>query len=222
MEIKCKADLENVVLRIGDVVDFEGFKHEIVKRTEGEEDTLYLHLIGQYPRNIMFGKIGVDPYDFAEKHYGYHPEGVVFPETKPNDFPALTRLVVAIYEKLEAKTKPLAKAGDYVVLKTVNHKVKLSGRIPCEAVYRLSRDIRGPFEFYVELDFKESGTNSYMGPDIDFRQATEGEKAAYIRNEGPIRLDDIKKQDQPIKITIESQNGSVEFTYADGNVTVKK
>ena len=48
----------------------------------------------------IFEYIHVDKYDFCEKAYGYHPDNGFCPECKLEDYPALLRLIKAIFRKM--------------------------------------------------------------------------------------------------------------------------
>ncbi len=89
--------LENGILRKGQEVTISGIAHR-VEMTHDETLFLYNH---KNSNDAIFHKLQVDKDFIAEKYYGYRLPGDSWPndwpETKPNDYSALTRLVAGLY-----------------------------------------------------------------------------------------------------------------------------
>jgi hypothetical protein len=55
--------------------------------------------------DIMFIKLKIkDVHAFASEHYGYTPLGGIWPRCKCGDYAALTRLLVALFERIEGSS----------------------------------------------------------------------------------------------------------------------
>jgi hypothetical protein len=64
--------------------------------------------LSRTPNNIIFTKLNLNAKDFCKKHYGYDPtaDSDCWPECKPNDFEALTRVVNALYDEITKQILP--------------------------------------------------------------------------------------------------------------------
>jgi hypothetical protein len=86
------------ILNYGDYITFDihNIKYEyIVRKT---------HLTGiSIGSDIIFDKLYIDKYDFCERYYKYKPNPGVFPECIYNDYEALTRLSVALFNMCAIK-----------------------------------------------------------------------------------------------------------------------
>jgi len=70
-------------------------------------DVAYNHLLYlEGPNDEIFDKLGIrDKKNFCEKAYGYKPSGGNFPQCKIKDYPALTRVAMALFKKAEGKER---------------------------------------------------------------------------------------------------------------------
>lgn len=102
MEYRSKEDLEGNVLALDDTVifTFEGVVYEYLVYT------YYLNKDG-YDNGIIFSKLGKDKYSLASQYYGYEVCSGSWPEFSKEDYRAVTRLVIALYEEIEKQeSKP--------------------------------------------------------------------------------------------------------------------
>ena len=109
--ITCLKELkEKGELKYTDIVEFIVNK-EILKY---EVENSYLHYLKDGKNDEIFKILEIDKYILTENIYKYKPiikgpEPIfhsVWPETKTNDFPALTKLVAELYRIIE-KQKPI-------------------------------------------------------------------------------------------------------------------
>lgn len=57
----------------------------------------------------IFDLLELDKNQFCTKHYGYRPTGGDFPVCKKDDYEALTRVIVALFQEIESRTKEPSK-----------------------------------------------------------------------------------------------------------------
>lgn len=96
VEYDTKPDSASDILKLGDKVTFKvGDKtYNYVVRSS------YLELIQSGNNDKIFDALKLDKYSFASRHYGYSSDCGSWPECVSRDFPALTRLVNALYEEI--------------------------------------------------------------------------------------------------------------------------
>jgi hypothetical protein len=98
-------------LKLGDIVIFniKGVKYEY------KVEFCYLHYLVGFSNDIIFTKLNLNKFNFCTKHYGYYEYNEYneyierykfWPECKPNDFEALTRVVNALYDKINKSILP--------------------------------------------------------------------------------------------------------------------
>ena len=65
--------------------------------------TVYLNYLGCGDREnaAIFNDLGLDKDSFSLKYYGYDSRGGDWPSSHDNDYKALTRLVIGLYEEIE-------------------------------------------------------------------------------------------------------------------------
>ena len=94
--ITCLRELEEKrELEFGDIVIFTVNK-EILKYTVYQ----YFLSLDKIYNDTIFKLLKIDKYEIAEKTYGYKVNGS-WPNSKSNDYPALTRLVKELYRIIE-------------------------------------------------------------------------------------------------------------------------
>lgn len=97
---KCLDDIRGIkTLAKGDTVIFT----KDGKQYEYKVESCYL----RYPDGLndeIFTVLGLDKRKFCENVYGYEAMAGSWPDTRIDDYPALTRAVVKLYEIIEGKT----------------------------------------------------------------------------------------------------------------------
>lgn len=74
----------------------------------------FLDIMREYHNGQIFMDLGLNPFEFAKAAYGYDPQGGIWPQSNRGDYPALTRLVNALYhiiaerepEQINPKAEP--------------------------------------------------------------------------------------------------------------------
>ena len=100
-------DLEYYRLQVGDVVSFrvENKQGELVYLKYTVEDN-FLRIkqdifdaspSDRYYNDEIFTILGLDPYKFCSKYYGYEASSGIWPRYKDYDFEAATNVVKALY-----------------------------------------------------------------------------------------------------------------------------
>lgn len=60
----------------------------------------------KYNNKLIFEKLNLERFEFCEQQYGYEVNLLNdFPEAKPNDFAALTRVTLALFDLIEASQR---------------------------------------------------------------------------------------------------------------------
>lgn len=79
---------------LGDQIHFtDSIKYQV--------ETRFLKGLTGAQNSTIFTYLGVDKYEFCKEAYGYTPYDGGFPESKTDDYEALTRVIKAIFAKLE-------------------------------------------------------------------------------------------------------------------------
>lgn len=92
---RCKKDLIGITLKYCDILYFGNIKYEVQPRY------LFYYFSGEDDNSHIFNKLHLNPEEFCEKAYGYKCGRGVFPECKRDDYEALTRCAIALYEEYE-------------------------------------------------------------------------------------------------------------------------
>lgn len=98
------AQLMDYTLQVGDVVKFNvgGIELTYVVKELGGDHPEYLSITEPYNLNDeVFSLMGVDRYKLAHSVYGYEPGEGLWPTAKKGRLDDMTRLVIAIYKRLE-------------------------------------------------------------------------------------------------------------------------
>lgn len=98
-------ELEGKTLELKDQLFLLG---EIYRVSENSNHNLFLeNLDSCYEDDRVFDKLFIFfPREFCRKSYGYSPvktKSGLFPMTKPDDFQALTNLVLRLFEKIDKR-----------------------------------------------------------------------------------------------------------------------
>lgn len=96
---RCLADLHGKTLEYGDTVIFKDITYTVQEE--------FLSCSGYNDK--IFRDLEISKSDIAEQAYGYYSFSGDWPECKKDDYPALTRLVVKLYEIIEEKTSTVYK-----------------------------------------------------------------------------------------------------------------
>jgi hypothetical protein len=88
------------LLKHGDTVIFK------VKGVEYKHEVKNSYLRYRFDNRFIFQLLNINECDFCKKHYGYDPTADCWPECKPNDFEALTRVVNALYDEITKQILP--------------------------------------------------------------------------------------------------------------------
>lgn len=96
---RCLADLHGKTLEYGDTVIFKDITYTVLEE----------FLCCSSYNDKIFQDLEISKFDIAKQAYGYYPFSGDWPECKKDDYPALTRLVVKLYEIIEEKTSTVYK-----------------------------------------------------------------------------------------------------------------
>lgn len=108
---KCLADLQGETLCLNDIVIFGNIEYKVLKKfliecDNSDNDRIFCILSIPSKEN------------FAQKAYGYEPSVGAWPECKPCDYEALTRLVIELYKIFEGKTSVIPKEEQWYKITT--------------------------------------------------------------------------------------------------------
>lgn len=97
---KCLADLQGETLCLNDIVIFGNIEYKVLKK--------FLIECDNSDNDRIFRILSIPSKEnFAQKAYGYEPSVGAWPECKPCDYAALTRLVIELYKVIEEKTSSI-------------------------------------------------------------------------------------------------------------------
>ena len=123
-------ELRGNILQRGDIVIFPTLADPLVYEVWDS----YLNTDDDGRNNdSIFDYFQLDCYDFCEIFYGYYPSRGTWPEVKNEDYEALTRVVLALLEVFNAKSKPINVNG-----KDINVKKFIKNPIHFYKSYRLN------------------------------------------------------------------------------------
>lgn len=103
MTFKSYDELLGYTLMYGDEVSFINSKKKITEYYK----VVSAHIMNTthfHNNDMIFKLLKLDGRKFCTTHYGYQAGSGICPECKSNDFPALTRMVLALFAKLEDRT----------------------------------------------------------------------------------------------------------------------
>ena len=90
---------EPKILKRGDIVTFK-VKDMVL---EYEVSRSFLNMSAGAINRKIFEVLGLNATEFCKKYYGYKPYDGDWPESKPDDFEALTRVVKALFKIINPK-----------------------------------------------------------------------------------------------------------------------
>ncbi len=102
---KSYIELENNILQLNDIIYFNGIKYYV-----SHTHLSFVIEKGQLLRNDhIFNILNIkNKVEFCSKHYGYPSTNGSFPSAKINDYKALTRIALGIFNEFEISYKSLS------------------------------------------------------------------------------------------------------------------
>lgn len=104
-------ELGSNVLKKEDIIYFTIIKYRVC-----DNFLMYEGGVTGKDNDEIFNYLSLDKYDFCTKHYGYKTNSGIWPASKEDDYPALTRVVKALFEIIEKDSKSEFKVGDLVYI----------------------------------------------------------------------------------------------------------
>lgn len=182
MKIRGLKDLEYYRLQVGDVVIFhvkDNHGKFVDLKYEVHSDFLMCindisdgHPSDRHFNDEIFEILGLDPYDFCTKHYGYGARNGIWPSYKEYDLEAATNVVKALYTLIDTMNGEwLRVKGDFCTIKS-----DLCTGIIWNGKEFGYNDINGEWKPVANIDYaitsqnsasltlKAQGTTSYSNP----------------------------------------------------------
>ncbi len=145
--------LYDKILELNDIVIFKYKKHELKYKVYGS--FLNLESKGEFVYNdTIFKKLKIDKSKYAKQQYGYASPDSDWPEFKDYDYAAATRLVIGLFETIEANDN--AKISAPKSFKIV-YKDKFGKRqetvIEANTLHKAKGTIKDMDEFYYHMEY---------------------------------------------------------------------
>ena len=114
--------MEEIINNLEELEEYRELKHDYVVIFTVDEQIIkyevrntFLHR-NEFFNNKIFHILKLNKYEIAEKKYGYKVDHGAWPETEPDDYPALTKLVKELYRIIEKKDKIYTKFSRFEIM----------------------------------------------------------------------------------------------------------